>query len=192
MDEILLPELEDINYSIFKSIKNRKSVRDYKKIPLTLKEVSYLLWSAKSVPSAGGLYPLKFYLFSKNVIDLDIGLYKYEYNQNKLIKIFNKDILNEIYEASFNQDCIKRSSILIFICADFNITKRRYSERGIRYVYNEAGHSSQNIYLMATALNLGTVAVGAFDDLKIKKSIDLPTNEDPIYIIPVGNLWRLR
>ena len=190
MDEILLPELEDIDFSIFKSIKNRKSVRDYKKVPLTLKEVTYLLWSAKSIPSAGGLYPLKFYLFSKNVIDLDIGLYKY--NQNKLIKIFDKDISNEIYEASFNQDCIKKSSTLIFICADFNITKRRYSERSIRYVYNEAGHSSQNIYLMATALNLGTVAVGAFDDLKIKKSIDLPTNEDPIYIMPVGKLWRLR
>lgn len=188
MDEILLPELEDIDFSIFKSIKNRKSVRDYKKLPLTLKEVAYLLWSAKSIPSAGGLYPLKFYLFSKNVIDLDIGLYKYEYNQNKLIKIFDKDVSNEIYEASFNQDCIKKSSILIFICADFNITKRRYGERSIRYVYNEAGHSSQNIYLMATALNLGTVAVGAFDDLKIKKSIDLPTNEDPIYIMPVGNL----
>lgn len=188
MDEILLPELEDIDFSIFKSIKKRKSVRDYKKLPLTLKEVACLLWSAKSIPSAGGLYPLKFYLFSKNVIDLDIGLYKYEYNQNKLIKIFDKDVSNEIYEASFNQDCIKKSSILIFICADFNITKRRYGERSIRYVYNEAGHSSQNIYLMATALNLGTVAVGAFDDLKIKKSIDLPTNEDSIYIMPVGNL----
>ncbi|NLI55644.1 nitroreductase, partial [bacterium] len=95
MNEILLPELEDIDFSIFKSIKNRKSVRDYKKLPFTLKEVSYLLWSAKSIPSAGGLYPLKFYLFSKNVIDLDIGLYKYEYNQNKLIKIFDKDVSNE-------------------------------------------------------------------------------------------------
>jgi len=41
---------------------------------------------------------------------------------------------------------------------------------------------------MATALNLGTVAVGAFDDLKIKKSIDLPINEESIYIMPVGNL----
>jgi len=188
MEEIKLPELEDFDFSIFKSMKIRRSVRDYKNIPLSLIELSYLLWSAKSIPSAGALYPLKFYLFSKNVKELETGFYKYEIIQNKLINIFKKNIINEVYKSSLFQDCIKKSSILIFICADFNITKRKYGERGVRYVYIEAGHSSQNIYLMATALSLGTVAIGAFNDLKIKEIINLPDNENPIYIMPVGKI----
>lgn len=188
MKEIILPKLEDFDFSLFKSIEKRKSIRNYKNLPLNLKEITYLLWSAKSIPSAGALYPLRFYIFSKNVSDLKLGLYKYNYFENKLIKIFENDIIDEIYKEALYQDCIKKSSILIFIVADFKITTRKYGERGVRYVYIEAGHSSQNIYLMATALNLGTVAVGAFEDSKIKEILKLPINEDPIYIMPVGKI----
>lgn len=188
MKEISLIELEDFNFTLFESIKKRKSVRDYKNLPMSLKEITYLLWSAKSVPSAGALYPLRFYLFSKNVIDLDFGFYKFDYNTNVLIKNFEDNIVEDIFKAAFYQDCIKKASILIFIAANFNVTIYKYKERGIRYVYIEAGHSSQNIYLMSTALNLGTVAIGAFNDFKVKKILKLPNEVEPLYIMPVGKI----
>jgi nitroreductase len=50
----------------------------------------------------------------------------------------------------------------------------------------EAGHAAQNLLLQAAALNLGAVLVGAFDDLEVKRILNLKTQEAPLYLIPVG------
>ena len=50
----------------------------------------------------------------------------------------------------------------------------------------EAGHAAQNIYLQATALDLGMVTVGAFYDDRVKAIMGIPENETPLYVIPVG------
>jgi nitroreductase len=50
----------------------------------------------------------------------------------------------------------------------------------------EAGHAAQNIYLQATALDLGMVTVGAFDDDQVKDIVGLSGNESPLYVIPIG------
>jgi nitroreductase len=52
----------------------------------------------------------------------------------------------------------------------------------------EAGHSAQNVYLQTTALDLGTVTVGAFDDEKVKEILGLPENVFPLYLMPIGKL----
>jgi nitroreductase len=52
----------------------------------------------------------------------------------------------------------------------------------------EAGHTAQNIYLQATSLNLGTVAIGAFDDDNIVKVTGMSKNEKPLYIMPIGKM----
>jgi nitroreductase len=51
----------------------------------------------------------------------------------------------------------------------------------------ETGHAAQNVCLQATALNLGAVTIGAFDDDDVRKILNLPKGEKPLYIIPVGN-----
>jgi nitroreductase len=50
----------------------------------------------------------------------------------------------------------------------------------------EIGHAAQNVCLQATAMNLGVVTIGAFDDQKVSKILNLPKDEEPLYIIPVG------
>jgi nitroreductase len=49
----------------------------------------------------------------------------------------------------------------------------------------DAGHAAQNVYLMSASLGLGTVAVGAFIDIKVKDILDLE-KEEPLYLLPVG------
>jgi len=36
------------------------------------------------------------------------------------------------------------------------------------------------------SLNLGTVAVGAFDDDRIKRLVGMSREEEPLYLLPVG------
>jgi SagB-type dehydrogenase family enzyme len=62
----------------------------------------------------------------------------------------------------------------------------KYGERGERYVHMEVGHAAQNICLQATALGLGLVTVGAFDDSSVAKVVGLAGDETPLYVIPVG------
>ncbi|MCK4671413.1 MAG: SagB/ThcOx family dehydrogenase, partial [Candidatus Aegiribacteria sp.] len=72
------------------------------------------------------------------------------------------------------------------ITAEYSITTSVYGNRGRTYVHMEAGHASQNIYLQCTAMDLGTVAVGAFSDNAISDILNLAENETPLYLMPVG------
>jgi SagB-type dehydrogenase family enzyme len=63
---------------------------------------------------------------------------------------------------------------------------KKYGQRGIRYVHIEVGNASQNIYLQAVSLKLGTVVIGAFDDGKVKKVLNMENAEQPLAIMPVG------
>jgi SagB-type dehydrogenase family enzyme len=65
-------------------------------------------------------------------------------------------------------------------------TAARYGARAARYVHIEAGHAGQNVYLQATALGLGTVMVGAFDDGAVGRAVGLAAGEEPLWLMPVG------
>ena len=81
---------------------------------------------------------------------------------------------------------IAQAPVSIFYSANFSRMTWRYGDRGILYAYIELGHSAQNVYLQAEAMGLGTVAVGAFDDDKVRELLNLPEEEEPLYIMPVG------
>lgn len=184
------------NMSVEEAISKRRSVREYKDAPLTLFELGQLLWAAqgitlpsrglRSAPSAGATYPLEVYVAVKErgVIGLRAGIYHYDPHSHSIYQMKDGDFSIDLYRASLNQDWVKEAPLCIIITADFSRTTARYSARGERYVYMEAGHAGQNIYLQATALGLGTVAVGAFYDDQIRSIIGC--DEDPIYIFPVG------
>jgi nitroreductase len=50
----------------------------------------------------------------------------------------------------------------------------------------EAGHASQNVYLQSTALGLATVLIGAFDDRRVQEVLELPSDHEPLGLMPVG------
>jgi len=183
--------------SVEKAILKRKSVREYKDESLTLREISQLLWSAqgikgtigfRTVPSAGALYPLEIYLLAGNVKDLPAGIYKYKTDTHELTLILKGDKRTDLCNASLGQECVKDGAVVIIISAVYERTTKKYGQRGLRYVLNEVGHTAQNIYLQATSLNLGTVLVGAFIDDKVKKILNLPDNEEPLGIMPIGKI----
>ena len=188
------PRLES-NASLEETLLNRRSIREYSSSPLTFGEVSQLLWAAqgltaewggRTAPSAGGLYPLEIYLAAGSVVNLAPGIYKYKPEGHELIKLRDGDEREELAKAALNQTWVKAGAINIVVAAVYERTTKKYGDRGVRYVDMEAGHAAQNLYLQATALDLGMVTVAAFNDEQVRRILDMLTNETPLYVIPVG------
>jgi SagB-type dehydrogenase family enzyme len=83
---------------------------------------------------------------------------------------------------------VRAAPAILVIAAVLERTTRKYGERGVRYAHMEVGHVAQNVYLQAGALNLGTVLVGAFDDRAVKRVLQLPQEEEPLGLMPLGRL----
>jgi SagB-type dehydrogenase family enzyme len=176
--------------SIESALSLRRSVRSYSKQPLSLNELSQLLWAAQGInsrdtrrtaPSAGALYPLELYLVAGLTTDISPGVYRYSSDQHSLhlIKEFDQRL-------ALNQECIAAAPACFVIAGVYRRTAMKYGKRARRYVQLEAGHASENILLQAVALKLGTVVVGAFDDQEVQRVLDLPAEHEPLLVIPVG------
>ncbi len=195
-DIINLPEPKyESKLSIEKALLQRRSVRDYKELPLDISEVSQLLWAAqgitdqrglRTVPSAGALYPLEVFLVAGNVSGLPAGAYRYKPAGHALVKVAGGDRRAELCEAAGGQACVKNGAAVVVFTAIYERTTVKYGDRGIRYSHIEVGCAAQNVYLQAVSLDIGTVFVGAFDDSQLKQLLNLDDNEHPQCIMPLG------
>ena len=170
------------------AIAARRSRRDFSSRPLTLEQISQLLWSAqgegqkgfRTAPSAGATYPLDVFVVTEK------GLFHYLPGKHSLESIADNDLRSELASAALGQKFIEKAPVTVIFTANFERTTGYYGRRGIRYVFMEAGHSAQNVHLQAEALGLGSVAVGAFDDDSVRAVLKLPGHLEPIYMVVVG------
>ncbi len=195
LDEAKAPFIKEQAACFERVLGKRRSVRDYADSPLTKDEVMKLLWAgqgitgamgARTAPSAGAFYPLRVYLVVGNVKELSPGVYKYKPEGNTLAKVKDGDVRSALTAAALDQRWVKEGAVDIVIAAVYEETATKYGVKAERFVHLEAGHAAQNILLEATALELGAVPVGGFDDAKVAMTIGLSRNENPLYIIPVG------
>jgi SagB-type dehydrogenase family enzyme len=182
------------------AIFRRRSIRHYQDEPLTLEEVSQLLWAAggktidgitgatRAYPSAGATYPLEIYLAAGDVQGLDAGLYRYQWKDHSIILVENGDVRHSLTQAALGQSMVARAPISLVFAAVYDRTTQRYGQRGeVRYVHMDVGGAGQNVHLQAEALGLGTVIIGAFRDEAVKEVLGV-RDEEPLYIMPVGRL----
>lgn len=186
--------------SVEEAIFNRRSIRRYKDEPLTLEEVSQLLWAAggktidgvtgatRAYPSAGGIYPLEIYLIAGDVEGLASGIYHYKWRDHSVDLTEDGDVRKELTEAALGQGMVARAPMSLIFTAVYKRTSARYGQRGeARYVPMDMGGAGQNVHLQAEALGLGTVIIGAFNDQAVKKVLGIQ-DEEPLYIMPVGRI----
>ena len=181
--------------SVEEALWKRRSARIYAEVPLMLADVGQVLWAAQGVtdergyrtaPSAGALYPLEVYVVAGNVADFEPGIYHYRPGDHLLVRVSGGDRRADLRAAAADQAPVGEAPATLVIAAVQERTTRKYGDRGIRYVAMEAGHAAENVYLQAEALDLSTVAIGAFDDDRVREVLMLPENMTPLYLMPVG------
>lgn len=183
------------NISIEQTLAQRRSIRSYSNNELSLSNVSQILWAAqgmtldrffRTAPSAGALYPLEVYLVAGNVSGLDIGVYRYVPSRHSMIRVLDGDRRDELCRASLSQPHIRDVAAVVVLAADYSRTTVKYGNRGIRYVHIEVGCAAENICLQGVSLGIGMCVTGAFDDEEVGSILNLPSNEDPLLIMPIG------
>jgi SagB-type dehydrogenase family enzyme len=183
------------------AIEERRSLRHYRKDPLTIEELAYLLWctqgivqvvdpfyTLRTVPSAGGRHALETYLLINRVESLPPGLYRYVPFSHSLVEIdCATGITDKVMAACLGQAFVRSSAVTFLWSTVIYRMAWRYSERAYRLVHLDAGHAGQNLYLAASQVGCGTCAIGAFDDILMAELLGVNIEEEfVLYCAAVG------
>jgi SagB-type dehydrogenase family enzyme len=195
-EKIPLPEPASSAASLDHCLRLRRSCRSFREAPLTLREVARVLWAAQGItglgglrtaPSAGALYPLRAYLVAADIRELEPAVYLYDVDERALAVRSPGDLRQALAAAANDQACLGEAPAIVLLAANFKRAEREFGERGRRLAYIEAGHVAQNVLLQATALSLGAIGLGVFDDGAVKQLMALPAAEDPVCLIALGH-----
>jgi SagB-type dehydrogenase family enzyme len=198
--KIELPKFEPGQpMSLDKTLRQRKSIRDYLAGPISKGQLSYLLWAStgiqrvedgyefRTAPSAGALYPIETYIVANNVKSLEAGVYHYAIQQHQLELLQQRDLRRQIAAAALGQNMCATAATVFIWTAVFERCKWKYSQRAYRYIYLDAGHIAENLALAAVSLNLGTCEIGALYDDHVNAIIGIDgTEESTICMAAVG------
>ncbi len=178
------------------ALAHRRSVRDFAARPLTLAQLGQVLWAAQGItgrrwpmrtaPSAGGLYPLEVFVVAGQVDGLEDGIYRYRPAGHGLVHLKDGDHRRALARAALGQGWIAQAPATLVIAGVVARTAAKYGQRAGRYMFMEAGHAAQNVYLQAQSEGLGTTAVGAFKDSAVQALLGMAADEAPLYLLPVG------
>ncbi|MBN2256805.1 MAG: SagB/ThcOx family dehydrogenase [Anaerolineaceae bacterium] len=190
LQRIPLPKPSEIklaDITLRKAVEKRISHRDYARQSLTVEEFAYLLWMTqgvrfvkegkltnRNVPSAGARHALETYLAVNLVEKLEPGLYRYLALTHELVALHNEpDFSNRLKVACRNQEHILSSAVTFIWVSVLDRMSWRYSERSYRYLFLDAGHVCQNLYLAAEQIHCGVCAIAAFDDDDVNSLLGL-------------------
>jgi SagB-type dehydrogenase family enzyme len=142
---------------------------------------------ARAAPSAGALYPGEIYLGVRRVSGLEPGIYHYEVPTHALAQLRAGDPTDQLFEVCCWQEYARQAAVVVLIAAAMHRTKRKYGERGYRYVLLDLGHLAQNLYLSCTALGLAVTTTGGFFDDVANELLRLDgVDESVMYVAFLG------
>ena len=185
------------------AIANRKSRRKFSETPLTLEELSFLLWATqgvreqsgagharRTVPSAGARHALETYLGILNVEGLDRGFYRYLPLEHQLVVEYrDENTAEKIGSAAFQQNWMS-SAATVFIWSTLPYrTEWRYGLAAHKVILLDAGHVCQNLYLACEAISAGTCAVAAYGQELMDQLLRIDGKDEfVIYLAAVGKI----
>ena len=184
------------------TMEQRISVRRYTEEPLSLDELSYLLWltqgvktilpntlTMRTVPSAGARNPFETWLSINRVETLTPGLYHFEASMHELEQVKLGIGFNQLLsQTALNQNHVVTSAVTFIWMAHPYRTSWRYGSRAYRFIYLDAGHVCQNLYLAAESIGCGVCAIGAYDDDAVNQLMELDGEEQ--FVIYMASLGR--
>jgi SagB-type dehydrogenase family enzyme len=187
---------------LYTCMKNRRSRRSWSSAPLSLEEISFLLWATqgveeilgdgyatlRSVPSAGARHAFETYLVVNRVNDIRPGVYRYLPLSHQLVFLFaDDDVRPGLLRATFGQKFVAEApAVFVWSCIPYR-GEWRYTIAAHKVMLLDAGHVCQNLYLACEAVGAATCAIGAYDQEAMDALLSLDGGDEfVVYLAPVG------
>ncbi|MBL0224872.1 MAG: SagB/ThcOx family dehydrogenase [Geobacteraceae bacterium] len=203
---IVLPGRDEWQLSpcdLLTAIGMRESHRRFLPSPLSLQELSLLLWATqgvravvheaavlRTVPSAGCRHPFETYFAAFRVEGLAPAIYRYLPLDHALI--LEKDpegLAVSLAVAAHGQRFVAEAAGCFIWTAIPRRTEWRYAEASYKVIALDAGHVCQNLYLACEAIGAGTCAIAAYRQDLMDELLGVDGDEEfTIYIAPVGKV----
>lgn len=201
---LALPDRKSLSLPAFDLaalMEKRETLRKYSPQALSQAELAYLLWGTQGVksineknitrrlvPSAGARHAFETFLLINRIDGLEAGLYRYLSLKHELARLpAPADFNAQLTQACLNQPHVANSAVTFIWVADVQRMVWRYCQRGYRYMYLDAGHVCQNLYLLAESIGCGVCALAAYDDELVNMALNLDgENQFAIYLATVG------
>lgn len=198
--QVELPKNWELNEArITPLLQNRRSLRKYSTDAIKFEELAFMLWASqgitaksgnytfRSAPSGGALYPVETYLCVNNVDGLLPGLYHYDVEGFSLDVLREEDISKAVAKAFLDQKFMATAGVIFLWTAVIRRCMSKYGNRGMRYIFLDAGHICENLLLAAEATACGACPVAAFYDDEVNELIGLdPAEETIVYSASIG------
>jgi SagB-type dehydrogenase family enzyme len=200
--EVPLPQTGES--ALMDLIERRSSCREFAPMEMPLEHAAALLAASygaiaparfngqaaflrRTVPSAGGLFPLELYTFTQRVQGLEDGLYHYDVVAHSLQQLQRGNLFPALEPMFYTYPFMKDANLVIAMAAVFLRTQKKYGPRGYRYILMEAGHVAQNLSLRAIELGLTTLCMGGFLDSVLNELLGLQLGEEGVvYTVAAG------
>jgi len=191
------------NPDLISAIANRRSHRNFRADPLTVEDLSFLLWATqgirktrdstavfRTVPSAGCRHAFETYLCVLNVTGLETGVYRYLPLEHQLLLVSKKKNLpDDLVTATLYQGFIGKAPVTFVWTAIPYRMEWRYHLAAHKVIALDAGHVCQNLYLASAAIGGGTCAVAAYHQELMDQLLGVDgTDEFAIYLAAVGKI----
>jgi SagB-type dehydrogenase family enzyme len=143
---------------------------------------------ARTVPSAGGLYPLEVYLLLRRVEGIADGAYHYRVREHALEPLAAPPDRDSLSGALLAEPFLEHANAIVMFSAVLDRTLHKYGARGYRYILLEAGHAAQNLCLLAAERGLSSLCVGGFMDARMNELLGLELGREAVvYCVGVGH-----
>lgn len=181
-------------------LQKRRSIRKFSNTILPLQAFSYMLWASQGItaaagnhllrtaPSAGALYPIETYISVQHVEGLKEGIYHLDVASFELELVKPGNHADDIALACLNQQFLSKAAAVFIWSAIYRRNLSKYGDRGLRYIYMDAGHICQNVLLAAEANGCGACPVAAFFDEEVNSILGIDgQKESVLYLAGIGN-----
>jgi SagB-type dehydrogenase family enzyme len=196
------------NNDLFECILARQSRRRWTPDPLSLAELSFLLWATqgvkevigdnyatmRTVPSGGARHAFETYLVANRVDGILPGVYRYRAVSHEIAFLHAPANLRDlVMAATFNQRFVAEAPVLfLWSCVPYR-AEWRYTTAAHKLMLLDAGHMCQNLYLACEAIGAGTCAIGAYYQPAVDALLQLDGEDEfVIYLAPVGKVAKGR
>lgn len=179
-----------------KAIVSRRSRRAYSEQPVTLTEISQMLWAGQGIsdpatgkrtaPSARESYSMTLFVVVKSAQGLEPGLYEYLPKEHALGKVSSLDVTAALQAAGV-QPGAQQAPVVFLVASSFGKYQQVTKSSNVNATYMEAGHIGQNMYLEAESLGMSTVTMAGFDNAKVTAALKIDPAETIEYVLPFGH-----